>query len=66
MNIDKIYAENEIKMDMGKRKEHNIVLKEFEVNLRKYRIVGGIYSVDIFNQPEQDRKINHYMYLRNS
>lgn len=41
-------------------------LKEFELNLRKYRIVGGIYSLEYVEQPEQNVKLSSNAYLRTS
>lgn len=39
-------------------------LKEFEINMRQFRIIGGIFCLDYFEQPEQCVKLASNMYLK--
>lgn len=67
VDIDKIYMDyvNDImKKDRLRKGPQALNLKEFEVNLRHYRIVGGIYCLDYFEQPEQCVKLSSKSYLR--
>lgn len=38
--------------------------KEFEMNMRHFRIIGGIFCLDYFEQPEQCVKLASNMYLK--
>lgn len=67
VDIDKLYMDyvNDIMMkDRLRKGPQALNLKEFEVNLRHYRIVGGIYCLDYFEQPEQCVKLSSKSYLR--
>lgn len=69
VDIDKLYMDyvNDImKKDRMRKGPKALNLKEFEVNLRQYRIVGGIYCLDYFEQPEQSVKLSSKSYLRTS
>lgn len=39
-------------------------LKEFEINMRQFRIIGGIFCLDYFEQPEQCVKLASNMFLK--
>lgn len=39
-------------------------LKEFEINLRKYRIINGVFALEYLEQPEQDTKLQANFFLR--
>lgn len=67
IDVTKIYNqyEDELAKTIKKRKgPDGINLKEFDVNLRKYRMVGGIYCIEYVKQPQQDIKLNSKKYLR--
>lgn len=67
VDIDKLYMDyvNDImKNDRLRKGPQALHLKEFEVNLRHYRIVGGVYCLDYFEQPEQCVKLSSKSYLR--
>lgn len=68
-DVDKLYLDyiNDImKKDRHRRGPTVLNLKEFELNLRQYRVVGGIYCLDYFEQPEQSVKLSAKSYLRTS
>lgn len=67
--MDKLYAEYIEERDKKKQALKGIGalnLREFELNLRKYRIVGGIYCLEYVEQPEQNVKISTNTFLRTS
>lgn len=67
VDIDKLYMDyvNDImQKDRLRKGPQALKLKEFEVNLRHYRIVGGIYCLDYFEKPEQCVKLSSKSYLR--
>lgn len=67
--VEKLYTEITEKkiQDKLKRLAPNVFhLKEFEMNLRKYRVVGGIYSIEYFDQPQQDVKLSSNAFLTTS
>lgn len=67
VDVDKLYLDyiNDImKKDRLRKGPKALNLKEFELNLRQYRIVGGIYCLDYFEQPEQSIKLSAKSYLR--
>lgn len=69
VDIDKLYMEyvdDIMKRDRLRKGPAALNLKEFELNLRQYRIVGGIYCLDYFEQPEQCVKLSSKSYLRTS
>lgn len=69
VDVDKLYMDfiNDIMRKDQERKGANALnLKEFEINLRQFRIVGGIFYLDYFEQPEQSVKLSAKTYLRTS
>lgn len=69
VDIDKLYMDyvkDIMKRDRLRNGPQALNLKEFEVNLRHYRIVGGVYCLDYFEQPEQSVKLSSRSYLRTS
>lgn len=69
VDVDKLYMDyiNEImRKDRLRKGPAALNLKEFEINLRQYRIVGGVYCLDYFEQPEQSVKLSANSYLRTS
>ncbi|XP_055374487.1 dynein axonemal intermediate chain 7 [Condylostylus longicornis] len=67
IDIDKAYSEYEDEINKARRKAigpDGLKLTENELNLRRYRIVGGIYCVDYLVQPQQDKKITQSTYLK--
>lgn len=69
VDVDKLYTDyvNEL---IAKRRmlqgPDSLCLNEFEINLRKHRIIGGVYCVEYFEQPQQDTKHSSNSYLRTS
>lgn len=69
VDVDKLYMDyiNDLmQQDRLRKGPKALNLKEFEINLRHYRIVGGIYCLDYFEQPEQSVKLSSKSYLRTS
>lgn len=69
VDVDKLYMDyiNDLmKQDRLRNGPKALNLKEFEINLRQYRIIGGIYCLDYFEQPEQSVKLSSKSYLRTS
>lgn len=69
VDIDKLYMDyinDIIKKDRRRKGREALNMKEFEVNLRQYRVVGGIYCLEYFEQPEQSVKLSAKSYLRTS
>lgn len=69
VDVDKLYMDyinDIIRKDRLRKGREALHLKEFEVNLRQYRVVGGIYCLDYFEQPEQSVKLSAKSYLRTS
>ncbi len=67
IDVTKIYTEyeDELSKEVRKRKgPDGLKMKDFDVNLRKYRMVGGIYCIEYVKQPQQDMKLNSKKYLR--
>lgn len=67
VDVDKLYMDyitDIMKKDRLRKGPQALNLKEFELNLRQYRIVGGIYCLDYFEQPEQSVKLTSKSYLR--
>lgn len=67
IDVTKIYTEYEDELSKSERKRkgpEGLKLKDFDVNLRKYRMVGGIYCIEYVKQPQQDMKLNSKKYLR--
>lgn len=69
VDVDKLYGDyvNELTAKRRRRQGPDaLCLNEFEMNLRKYRIIGGIYCIEYFDQPPQHTKHSSNLYLRTS
>lgn len=67
-DVDKVYAQYEAEMIKARRKSigpEGLNLGEFDVNLRQYKIIGGVFSIDYLEQPHQDRRLNSKSFIRN-
>lgn len=68
MDADTLYANYENKqaaMQKSLKSAEQLGLKQFDINMRKQRIVAGIFYVQHFELPQQDAKIHDKQYLRN-
>lgn len=52
------------KIERKEKGREGLKLTPFEINLRSHRIVAGVYSVEYFEQPQQDKKLNARKYVR--
>lgn len=69
VDVDKLYMDyimDVMKKNRASKGKDALNLKDFELNLRHYRIIGGIYCLDYFEQPEQSIKLTSKSYLRTS
>lgn len=69
VDVDKLYLDyvtELMQQDRLRKGVKALNLKEFEINLRQYRIVGGVYCLDYFEQPEQSVKLSSKSFLRTS
>lgn len=69
VDVDKLYTDYVSELTAKRRMlqgPESLSLNEFEINLRKYRVIGGIYYVEYFEQPQQDTKLSSNSYLRTS
>lgn len=69
MNADVLYGNYENQQAAARRQlcgPSQLQLKEFDINMRKHRIVAGVFYVQHFETPQQDVKIHAKKYLRNS
>jgi cancer susceptibility candidate protein 1 len=67
IDIDKMYTEYEDGLNVivrGKMGPEALGLGEFEVNLRRNKIVGGVYQIEYLEQPLQDVKADEGALLR--
>ncbi|XP_055915568.1 dynein axonemal intermediate chain 7 isoform X2 [Eupeodes corollae] len=67
IDIDKIYNDYEDEQNKARRKDMGLnasELGEYDVNLRKYRIIGGVFVVDYLEQPQQDKRLNTTSFTR--
>lgn len=67
VDVDKIYNEYVDEQIKGRRQQigpHALQLKEFEINLRRHRIINGVYALEYLEQPEQDTKLRSNYFLR--
>ncbi|KAJ6632758.1 Dynein axonemal intermediate chain 7 like [Pseudolycoriella hygida] len=67
IDVTKMYTEYEDELSKTERRQkgpEGLKLSEFDVNLRKYRMVGGVYCIEYVKQPQQDIKLNPKKYLR--
>ncbi|XP_037931726.1 uncharacterized protein LOC119666515, partial [Teleopsis dalmanni] len=66
-DIDKVYAEYEDNLNKCRKQSigpaaYNLL--ETDVNLRKYRIIGGVYCIDYLDIPGQDKRLNARSFIR--
>lgn len=69
LDVEKLYteiAERKTNARLQRLAPSAFQMKEFELNLRKYRVVGGIYSIEYFEQPQQNIKLSSNSFLRMS
>lgn len=67
IDIDKMYTEYEDELNGIEREKmgpEGMALGEFEVNLRRNKIVGGVYQIEYLEQPLQDVKADEGALLR--
>lgn len=67
IDVDKMYTEYEDELtaiERNKMGPNALGLGEFEVNLRRNKIVGGIYQIEYLEQPLQDAKADEGALLR--
>lgn len=68
-DVDKIYTEYEEELNKARRRAigpEGYGLAETDVNLRKYRIIGGVYRIDYLETPQQDKRLNERSFIRTS
>lgn len=67
VDVDKLFMEYIAELMRSVRQAQGrgaLKLKEFEINMRQHRIVGGVFCLDYFEQPEQCVKLASNMYLK--
>lgn len=68
-DVDKLYMEYEEQVNRLKREAmgpESYGLRSTDINLRKYRIIGGLYSIYYLETPQQDKQLNQHTYIRTS
>lgn len=68
-DIDKLYMEYEEQVNKTKREAmgpESYGLRATDINLRKYRIIGGLYSIYYLETPQQDKQLNKHTFIRTS
>ncbi|XP_034477404.1 protein CASC1 [Drosophila innubila] len=66
-DIDKLYAQYEDELNKARRRAigpEAYGMLETDVNLRKYRIIGGVYCIDFLETPQQDKQLNARSFIR--
>ncbi|EDW86416.2 uncharacterized protein Dwil_GK15179 [Drosophila willistoni] len=66
-DVDKLYAEYEDELNKARRRAigpEAYGMLETDVNLRKYRIIGGVYCIDFLETPQQDKQLNARSFIR--
>ncbi|EDW29664.1 GL14938 [Drosophila persimilis] len=66
-DVDKLYAEYEDELSRAHRRAigpEAYGMLETDVNLRKYRIIGGVYCIDFLETPQQDKQLNAHSFIR--
>ncbi|KAL7743995.1 hypothetical protein ACLKA6_001229 [Drosophila palustris] len=66
-DIDKLYAQYEDELSRARRRAigpEAYGMVETDVNLRKYRIIGGVYCIDFLETPQQDKQLNARSFIR--
>ncbi|PNF19093.1 hypothetical protein B7P43_G10819 [Cryptotermes secundus] len=53
-----IYAEQEDEKQATVKLQYCVELKPYELNLRKYMILGGVYHIDLLQQPPQPQELH--------
>ncbi|XP_061401960.1 dynein axonemal intermediate chain 7-like, partial [Musca vetustissima] len=67
LDVDKLYLEYEDELNKLRRKAigpESFGLLDTDVNLRKYRIIGGVYCLDYLETPQQDKQLNSRSFIR--
>lgn len=67
MDVDKLYSDYVAEKMKNHRKRigvESLQLKEFEINLRRCRIINGVFAVEYLEQPDQDIKLQPNFFLR--
>lgn len=67
VDVDQLYMEHILNQMQAIRQAQGsgaLNRKEFEINMRQFRIIGGIHCLDYFEQPEQCVKLASNMYLK--
>uniref|UniRef100_A0A1I8M1A6 CASC1 C-terminal domain-containing protein n=1 Tax=Musca domestica TaxID=7370 RepID=A0A1I8M1A6_MUSDO len=67
LDVDKLYLEYEDELNKLRRKAigpESFGLLDTDVNLRKYRIIGGVYCLDYLETPQQDKQLNARSFIR--
>lgn len=67
IDVDQMYTEYEDELTAIEREKKGpdaLGLGEFEVNLRRNKIVGGVYQIEFLEQPMQDAKADEGALLR--
>ncbi|EDW07762.1 dynein axonemal intermediate chain 7 isoform X1 [Drosophila mojavensis] len=66
-DVDKLYAQYEDELNKARRRAvgpEAYGLLETDVNLRKYRIISGVYCIDFLETPQQDKQLNARSFIR--
>ncbi|ALC49871.1 CG15373 [Drosophila busckii] len=66
-DVDKLYAQYEDELNKARRRAigpEAYGMLETDVNLRKYRIIGGVYGIDFLETPQQDKQLNARSFIR--
>ncbi|XP_043072312.1 dynein axonemal intermediate chain 7 [Drosophila grimshawi] len=66
-DVDKLYAQYEDELNKARRRAvgpEAYGMLETDVNLRKYRIIGGVYCIDFLETPQQDKQLNARSFIR--
>lgn len=69
IDVDKMYLEYEDELSNSRKKAigpAGFDLLATDVNLRKYRIIGGVYCTDYLEAPQQDKQLNPRSFIRTS
>ncbi|KNC28645.1 hypothetical protein FF38_04905 [Lucilia cuprina] len=67
LDVDKLYLEYEDELNKLRRRAigpEGFGLTDTDVNLRKYRIIGGVYCTDYLETPQQDKQLNARSFIR--
>ncbi|KAM7349932.1 uncharacterized protein ACRADG_008658 isoform 2-T2 [Cochliomyia hominivorax] len=67
LDVDKLYLEYEDELNKLRRRAigpEGFGLIDTDVNLRKYRIIGGVYCADYLETPQQDKQLNSRSFIR--